>query len=294
MEEIKIIGKNCFYLKSFSNIGIIADSELQTVFMIDSGSNDSLAKKLAGYLKINYGNYKFAVLHTHCHVDHIKGNYIFKKHLNADIFATKEEMPFGIYPDLEKYYLYSATAPKFFNNSFFSAKGVMISDIEELEIPFTILRTPGHSPGHIVLMYGESVFTGDLVFEKRIAEKYGYLYATDIGQYLESLDRAKDFKGNFFVPSHGAVMTRNEYRDSIDFNLDFVSKQTVEFLDYIVNKRTLDAITGYFGSIINFSGDSASYFLLRSFVSAMIKYHLEKNNIRESMTVEGMVFLPGI
>ena len=223
-------------------------------------------------------------------MDHIKGNRAFKNILNSDIYAQPEEIPFGIYPGIEKLYLYSAVPPTFFNNSFFSAKGVNISDINERKPNLNYHKLPGHSQGHTVFSKYGCVFTGDLVFERRIAEKYGYLYMIDIAQQLDSLQKIRGINGECFIPSHGPVIDRSSFSELVDFNMDFIKNQIDEFMDYFSMPITLDELTGKFAVKIKFNGDLPNYYLLRSYVSAVIKYHLEKKHINGFLSEKGLMF----
>jgi glyoxylase-like metal-dependent hydrolase (beta-lactamase superfamily II) len=72
------------------------------------------------------------------------------------------------------------------------------------DIPLVVLRTPGHSPDHVVFWHMESgtVFAGDLVIlggSVMIHSSRG----GDLAQYLSSLDYLRSLKPRRILPAHG-------------------------------------------------------------------------------------------
>ncbi|MDI3472790.1 MAG: hypothetical protein PWQ20_1693 [Thermotogaceae bacterium] len=286
---LKNIEGNTSFVESYSNIGVFMDNKV--VHLIDTGSNESLAAKLGNYLSENFPDHDFVVVHTHCHVDHLKGNSKLKNKLNAKFFAPKKELPLGMYPDFEGIYLFGAPVPKFLRVSFFSAKGVNMESLENLDSSISFHEMPGHSPGHTVFITPDGVvFTGDLVFQENVMQKYGYLYLMDVKEQLESLEKAKKLGGDFFLPSHGRLMNREEFLKTVDENMEFIEKQIVLFYDILKSPANIDEITGKFLNIVNFQGNEAMYFLARSYVSAMVKYFYDRNVLSTELTPKGLVF----
>ena len=284
----KINGET-FLIKSYSNIGVFIFEK--NVYLIDTGSNESLAAKVGKYLFENFPDYEFVVVHTHCHVDHIKGNEKLKNRLNANFFAPIEELSLGIYPEFEGIYLFGAPAPKFLKGSFFMAKGVIMNSLEELAFPLEMLKLPGHSPGHTVFITpDEVVFLGDLVFGKDIIEKYKYIYIMDVDKHLNSLEKAKNLRGSFFVPSHGKMMNREEFLKTLEENIEFVKRQLDFFYNVLKTPLNIDEITGEFLTKINFTGNEGMYFLARSYVSAVVKYFYDRNMLVADLTSKGLTF----
>lgn len=85
-----------------------------------------------------------AVLQTHGHNDHIYTIEALHSQLGAKIYMAKADAEqFGIKPD--KY----------------------LADGEKLqfdELTFTVIATPGHTPGSVCLRCGDLLFTGDTLF----------------------------------------------------------------------------------------------------------------------------------
>lgn len=280
---------NTFFVEAYSNIGVFVDSGI--VYLIDTGSNESLAAKLGNHLLENFPDHNFVVIHTHCHVDHLKGNSKLKNRLNARFFASTKELPLGIYPDFEGIYLFGAPVPKFLRTSFFSAKGVNMESLENLSSSISSYELPGHSPGHTVFITQDGVvFTGDLVFQRNVMQKYGYLYLMDIGEQLDSLRKSKKIEGDFFLPSHGNLMNKDEFLKTIDENIEFIEKQIDLFHSILKTPANIDEITGKFLHVVNFKGNEGMYFLARSYVSAMVKYFYDQNMLSAEITPKGLIF----
>jgi glyoxylase-like metal-dependent hydrolase (beta-lactamase superfamily II) len=72
------------------------------------------------------------------------------------------------------------------------------------DVPIAVLRTPGHSPDHVVFWHATSgtMFTGDLVIlggSVMIHSSKG----GDLAQYLASLERLRSLKPRRILPAHG-------------------------------------------------------------------------------------------
>lgn len=133
-------------------------------FVVDPVS-DSLAllKRISDLsLKVSY------IINTHTHYDHISGNNTLLEATNAMLITSKIEAPYLLDPKLNFSALYP---PEVISRP----AGRVVDDGEEIildsmmgPILFTVLLTPGHSPGHICLKFHRGIFTGDLLFKGSI------------------------------------------------------------------------------------------------------------------------------
>jgi len=96
---------------------------------------------------------------------------------------------------------------------------VMLDDGDRLSngsFEFEVLRTPGHSPGHICLYEPRKkwLFCGDHVLFKAIPHAGFHPQSGDnpLGDYINSLERLGALKANFIFPGHGPVFNSLKLR----------------------------------------------------------------------------------
>lgn len=152
---------SCVYILKIKNKNLI----------LDTGSLANRQEFLHDLkeLKINPGEIDIVIL-THNHYDHIGNTGLFP---NAEIYGNKED---------------------------FKAKEV--SDINKLPLKeFKIIKTPGHTPGGICILYKDVLFSGDTIFEE------GYVGRTDLagGDYetlQKSIKKLEKIKYKILCPGH--------------------------------------------------------------------------------------------
>lgn len=96
---------------------------------------------------------------------------------------------------------------------------VMLDDGDRLSngsFEFEVLRTPGHSPGHICLYEPRKkwLFCGDHVLFKTTPHVGFHPQSGDnpLGDYIDSLERLEALKANFIFPGHGPVFNSLKLR----------------------------------------------------------------------------------
>jgi cyclase len=171
------------------------------------------------------------LINTEHHVDHIFGNYFFKgagtvvhhqgvydnfmvatPELNPYDYA-KEALPTddpdgeAIFPDEETYFADPSKASIVFT-------GDLRLDVGDHT--FDLLHTPGHTPGQVAVFVPDErvVFTGDTIF----SDCQTWLMTSDVGQWLDALERIRQLEFDFLVPGHGPV-TDKAYLDTQRMNL---------------------------------------------------------------------------
>ncbi|MCL2687062.1 MAG: MBL fold metallo-hydrolase [Methanobrevibacter sp.] len=132
------------------------------------------------------------IVNTHCHYDHVGGNYLFPNskvaiHEKDAIILEDEGNPL--------------TA------SFLFGKSVKRHDVDEKLkegdkiANFEVIHTPGHSPGGISLWDGEILISGDTVFAN------GGFGRLDIGGSVEemkkSMEKLAKLDVEYLLPGHG-------------------------------------------------------------------------------------------
>ncbi|MCC7553812.1 MAG: MBL fold metallo-hydrolase [Methanobacteriaceae archaeon] len=133
------------------------------------------------------------IVNTHCHFDHVGGNYLFP---NAKVAIHKDDAN-----TLRDDYNYG-TAVDMFSQSI-KRHDVDIELKENDKIGnFKVIHTPGHTPGGICLWDGETLISGDTVFAN------GGIGRMDIGGNYEdmkkSIDKLKSLDIKYLLPGHGS------------------------------------------------------------------------------------------
>ena len=137
------------------------------------------------------------VVNTHCHFDHIGGNYFFEDaeiavhELDAISMKNKDDL---------------GTSMNAFENEANSRVDIELKDGDEIR-GFKVIHTPGHTSGGICLWDGVNLISGDTVFS------HGGVGRFDIGGNFDDL-RESVFKLTKLdvinlLPGHGPIAEGN-------------------------------------------------------------------------------------
>ncbi len=262
------IGENVWIKKGNTNVGLIDIDGKR--FLIDTGSSEKFAKEVL----TDVGNVNF-VLHTHSHADHIQGNYLFANR-GAKIYANELEIPFIRDSTLEAFYLYGANPPRSLRQNFFKAKTSSVFSFDDLVLPWEIefVDLCGHSRGMTGVKIQDIIFCGDAYFGSDIIEKYSYPYLVDVNEFLKSLDTLQKMDLRFYIPSHGEPsanpsMDISATRDALMKFIDITLK-SIKF------PKTVEEICMDMIEKMKFKINSGTFYLFRSFESAILSYLEEK------------------
>jgi len=100
------------------------------------------------------------IVNTHGHPDHVCGNGIIKQKTGAGIIMHEADADFFARPEVESYFAMlglAATPPP----------DTLVRDGDTItvgELSFTVIHTPGHTPGGMCLYRPPDLFTGDTLF----------------------------------------------------------------------------------------------------------------------------------
>lgn len=175
--------------------GFGADSNCYLIgnILVDTGTGNSkeyLPQKIqeAG-LDINDIN---MIVNTHCHFDHVGGNYLFPNSKVA-IHEKDAEILQSDDSPLTAGFLFGQSVKRRNVN-------VNLKDGDKIA-NFEIIHTPGHTPGGISLWDGEVLISGDTVFAN---DGFGRL---DIGgnsqEMINSLEKLSKLDVEYLLPGHG-------------------------------------------------------------------------------------------
>lgn len=137
------------------------------------------------------------VVNTHCHFDHIGGNYLFE---DAEIAVHKlDAISMKNKDDL-------GTSINAFENEANSRVDIELKDGDEIR-GFKVIHTPGHTSGGICLWDGVNLISGDTVFS------HGGVGRFDIGgnfdDLKESVFKLTKLDVINLLPGHGPIVEGN-------------------------------------------------------------------------------------
>jgi len=159
--NIKIFVFNPFYENT-----IILSSRKKNCFIFDPGCYENFEfDELNNYIETEGLRVK-AVINTHCHIDHVLGNYLLK---------NRYEVPLKIPVNEKKMYeAVPVYAPQWgITNYVHTEVDEYLKEGVKLrldEVSFKLIEVPGHSPGHFMFHSEdeEMMIGGDVLFRESI------------------------------------------------------------------------------------------------------------------------------
>lgn len=152
-----------FIFNPFSENTYVVFDETKEAVIIDPGCYEKSEKaELDQFIADKQLKIKY-LLNTHCHIDHVLGNYHVKEKYKVPFYAHLQEKPVLL---AVKSYAPNYGFPHYQEvlNDHFLVEGDLVTFGET---NWKVLFVPGHSPGHIAFYDAKEqvVFSGDVLFE---------------------------------------------------------------------------------------------------------------------------------
>ena len=149
------------------------------------------------------------IILTHAHFDHMLALEELRRLTGAPLLIYKDEA--GLLADCNKNLLHRyadvAVPPE--------PAEVLLSDGDVITVGdgrLTVMHTPGHTPGSMCLVTGDTVISGDTLFRESIG-RYDFP-GGDYGTIMKSLDKFKALEGDYkILPGHGPSTTLSHEKE---------------------------------------------------------------------------------
>ena len=160
-----------------------------------------------------------AIWLTHAHFDHVGAVRALREHFRVPVFLHEADIPmFEAGPFQAASYGLSFDGDEVPSGRFVEGQGVLLGGLS-----FTVMHTPGHSPGHIVLHGHGIALVGDCLFAGSIGRTD--LPSGNAAQLGRSLRRIVALPSETRVlPGHGPATTVADERRSNPWILELLAR----------------------------------------------------------------------
>lgn len=276
-----------------TNIGVILADDGRAV-LIDTGLNDTPARKVLRAVQDELKTEVRAILTTHGHADHFGGNAFVVKRTGATVYAPDIDELTLRHPIMQTVMLYGGADPvdtlrtRFLVADDSPVHGILTSGSHVVEgVDIEIVSLPGHSINQMGFVVNGVFFCADVVFPEATLVKYPIPYLFGLTDHLDALDFALTVECSWVVPGHGP--TTPQIDSLVQRNREAIDTVIGAILDGLDRPRLADEISAdLFRRLDAPVDDEQAYFLLRPTVSAYLA-HLQRNGEIEVETVDRQV-----
>lgn len=154
-----------FTFNSFQENTYVLYDESGECLIVDPGCYEDEAEDLHQFIASERLDVK-VIVNTHCHIDHVLGNYALKERYKAPLLIPELEQEVfqsvRVYASNYGFPAYTEAEP----NGYLNEKRTISFGQQELSVLFV----PGHSPGHIALYHAPQkiLIGGDVLFRESV------------------------------------------------------------------------------------------------------------------------------
>lgn len=211
MKLVHIAG-DTYYVPGLTNVGIYKNCA------IDPGKNENVDWARP---ETSFGRKISMALVTHGHNDHF-WHAADLQASGAKVYAPRDERPMieNIDVHMNGFFLWTrppeGMKPWYFRGTPCRLDGVL----EGLDMPIRPVPLAGHTDWHTGYMTPDGVLmAGDSMVDKKVWDKTGIVYNTNIPRTRDTLRNIMDMDADFVMPAHARAFTKEEAVEQAEGNL---------------------------------------------------------------------------
>jgi len=281
-----------------TNVGVVRVDD-RHVMIIDSGLNDSIARRVLRAVKEELNSEVVAIVTTHGHADHFGAHAFVQKRTGASVHAPELEACIIEHPQLQPTLLYGGADPiDDLKNRFLQADACRVDAIIDplatdiLGVDVKVVSLPGHSLNQQGFVFDGVFFCADAVFPRAAIEKYKLPYLYGLSQHLESLERCLSVPCTTVVPGHGP--TEESIEPLVNLNRQVIEQACEVIIASLTESRirNTDSIsTSLFQRMEVPVNKAQGYYLLRPTVLAYLSHLHREGMITYDVREEQMLWM---
>jgi glyoxylase-like metal-dependent hydrolase (beta-lactamase superfamily II) len=278
-----------------TNVGVVR-IDTRHVMIIDSGLNDTIARRVLRAVKDELDSEVVAIVSSHGHADHFGAHAFVRKRTGAAVHAPELEACIIEHPELQPALLYGGADPlDDLKNRFLQAEPCAVDAIIDphagdlLGAPVQVVPLPGHSPNQLGFVFDGVFFCADAVFPKAAIEKYKLPYLYGLTSHLESLERCLTVRCSKVVPGHGPM--EESIESLVRLNQAVIDQACQVIVDSLREPMNSDSICASLFREMEVPVNKAQgYYLLRPTVMAYLSHLQRQGEITYEVSEEQMLW----
>lgn len=278
-----------------TNIGVILSDDGRAV-LIDSGLNDTPARKVLRAVQEELKTEVRAILTTHGHADHFGGNNFLVKRTGARVYAPDIDELTLRHPIMQTVMLFGGADPvdtirtRFLVAEDGPVNGILEPGQQRVEgVDLEIVSLPGHSINQMGIVVDGIFFCADVVFPEATLLKYPIPYLYGLTDHLDALDYATTITCDHVVPGHGP--TAPTIDELVERNREAIDRVIGAILDALVKPMSADELcVDLFDRMRAPVEDEQAYYLLRPTISAYLAHLHRTGSVQVETKDRGVVW----
>lgn len=278
-----------------TNTGVILSDDGRAV-LIDTGLNDTHARKVLRAVREDLGTSVRAILTTHGHADHFGANAFVVKRTDAPVYAPDVDEVILRHPLMQTVMLFGGADPvdtlrtRFLLAQDGPVDGVIQPGHQLLEgVEMTVISLAGHSMNQMGLVIDEVFFCADVIFPDATLEKYRIPYLYGLTEHMDALDYSLSIECRRVVPGHGPI--EEAIASPVHRNRVVIDRTITALLSVLDVPRSADQVcVDLFRALDVPVADDGGYFLLRPTVSAYLSHLQRVGEVTTEIADKGIVW----